>query len=84
MLDDWDWEVLPHPPYSPDLSLCDFFLFPKMKEPIRGQRFLDETAINCAAKSSLHDLDTQGVHDGIYGLLNRWQKCKDNSGDYIE
>jgi len=23
---------LPHPPYSPDLSPCDFFLFPKLKK----------------------------------------------------
>ena len=25
-LDDWDWEVLVHPPYSPDLSPCDYQL----------------------------------------------------------
>ena len=24
--------VLPHPTYSPDLALCDFFLFPKLKK----------------------------------------------------
>jgi hypothetical protein len=24
-------EVLPHPPYSPDLAPCDFFLFPRLK-----------------------------------------------------
>jgi len=23
--------VLPHPPYSPDLAPCDFYLFPKLK-----------------------------------------------------
>jgi hypothetical protein len=23
--------VIPHPPYSPDLAPCDFFLFPKIK-----------------------------------------------------
>ena len=22
-----DWEVLPHPPYSPDLATTDFYLF---------------------------------------------------------
>jgi hypothetical protein len=25
--------VIPHPPYSPDLAPCDFFLFQKMKLP---------------------------------------------------
>lgn len=26
--------VLPHPPYSPDLAPCDYFLFPKLKKPL--------------------------------------------------
>jgi histone-lysine N-methyltransferase SETMAR len=30
---------LPHPPYSPDLALADFFLFPKMKMQLKGRRF---------------------------------------------
>ena len=25
-------KVLNHPPYSPDLSPCDFFLFPRLKK----------------------------------------------------
>ena len=28
--------VLPHPPYSPDLAPCDFFLFPKLKAFLAG------------------------------------------------
>jgi hypothetical protein len=31
--------VIPHPPYSPDLAACDFFLFPKMKFKVKGRRF---------------------------------------------
>ena len=27
------------PPYSPDLSPCDFWLFPKLKSPLKGKRF---------------------------------------------
>ncbi len=29
------------PPYSPDIALCDFRLFPKLKMPLKGQRFED-------------------------------------------
>jgi len=25
------FELIPHPPYSPDLTPCDFFLFPNFK-----------------------------------------------------
>jgi len=28
--------LIPHPPYSPDLASCDFFLFPKMKLKLKG------------------------------------------------
>ena len=31
--------VLEQQPYSPDLAPCDFFLFPKLKEVIKGTRF---------------------------------------------
>ena len=31
--------VLQHPPYSPDLAPCDFFMFPKVKEVLKGSRF---------------------------------------------
>jgi histone-lysine N-methyltransferase SETMAR len=31
--------VIPHPPYSPDLTLCDFFLFQKIKLKQKGRWF---------------------------------------------
>jgi len=32
--------VLEHPPYSPDLTPCDFYLFPKIKSVLRGTHFV--------------------------------------------
>jgi hypothetical protein len=32
-------KCLPHPPYSPDLAPCDFFLFPNMKLKLKGRPF---------------------------------------------
>ena len=31
--------VFPQPPYSPDLSPCDFFLFPRLKNHLKGRHF---------------------------------------------
>lgn len=31
--------VLLQPPYSPDLTLCEFFLFPKLKSVLKGHYF---------------------------------------------
>ena len=32
-------KTLPRSPYSPDLAPCDFWLFPKLKEKLRGCRY---------------------------------------------
>jgi transposase len=31
--------VIPHPPYSPDLAPCEFFLYLKIKLKLKGRRF---------------------------------------------
>ncbi|KAJ4443292.1 hypothetical protein ANN_04960 [Periplaneta americana] len=35
----WQWEILEHPPYSPDKSPCDYDLFAKVKELLRGTQY---------------------------------------------
>jgi histone-lysine N-methyltransferase SETMAR len=37
---------LNHPPYSPDLSPPDSFLFPKIKSTLKGRRYKDMEGIN--------------------------------------
>ena len=32
-------KVLNHPPYSPDLSPCDFFLFPRLKQMLSRNKY---------------------------------------------
>ena len=32
-------QLMSHPPYSPDLAPCDFFLFPHVKKQLRGTRY---------------------------------------------
>jgi histone-lysine N-methyltransferase SETMAR len=36
-LTDNNMTVVPHPPYSPNLAPCEFFLFPKLKMKLKGQ-----------------------------------------------
>jgi len=33
------YELLPHPPYSPDLAPSDFYLFPLLKKHLRGRQY---------------------------------------------
>ena len=46
LLRHWRWDVLEHPPYSLDLSLCDYDLIPKLKAPLRGTDFEHEMTLS--------------------------------------
>jgi hypothetical protein len=48
-----DVSILPHPPYSPDLALCDFHLFPKMKEDLSGHQYASNEAVKRTIKTWL-------------------------------
>ena len=37
--------VLNHPPYSPDLSPCDFFLFPRLKKMLSGNKYTPRNSL---------------------------------------
>jgi len=41
------------PPYSPDLSLPDYFLFPKLKRKLKGLHFLGVAEIQEAVTDEL-------------------------------
>ncbi|UYV78187.1 hypothetical protein LAZ67_16000409 [Cordylochernes scorpioides] len=45
--------MMPQPPYSPDLAPCDFFLFPKLKRPVKGRRYATLDEIKTASKEEL-------------------------------
>jgi hypothetical protein len=45
--------VLEHSPYSPDLAPNDFFLFPKIKEILKGRHFDDINDIRSNTTATL-------------------------------
>ena len=51
------YELLPHPPYSPDLAPCDFFLFPNMKKWLGGKRFTSNEEVIAATKAHFAEFD---------------------------
>jgi histone-lysine N-methyltransferase SETMAR len=41
-----DWEILPHPPYSPDLAPSDYHLFCSLSNNLRGAEFPSSTTLS--------------------------------------
>ena len=52
--------VLDHPPYSPDLSPRDFWLFPRLKEMLAGHRFESRCGIGSAVYQCLQHIPKEG------------------------
>lgn len=78
------FELVDHPPYSPDLAPSDFFLFPKLKENIRGQIFPSDDDVMTAVKDWLEDQSPDFFLNGLQRLEHRWVKCIEVDGDYVE
>jgi len=83
-LRDLHYELLEHPPYSPDLDPSDFFLFPKLKLFLAGQRFSSNKEAIAAVEGYFADLMKNHYRDGIMALEYRWNKCISPKGDYVE
>ncbi|GFV39935.1 mariner Mos1 transposase [Trichonephila clavipes] len=71
LFDLWGWKGLYDPPYSPDLSPCDFDLIPKMKEPLRVIRFQTGPDIIAAVDRSIRTLNRTGAATSILRLPHR-------------
>ena len=67
---DLRYEILPHPPYSPNLAPSDYFLFPKMKNWLAGKRFSSEEEVIAATNEHFDEFDKNYFSEGIKSLKN--------------
>ena len=60
-------KTVPQPPYSPDLALCNFCLFPKL----RGCRYETIEETKEAVTNVIDTLTQEDVHGAFQKLLER-------------
>ena len=83
-LAEMNWTVLEHPPYSPNLSPCDYHMFGPLKEALGGQRFDDDVQVENFLRKWLQTSPPSFYDAGIKKLSIRWQKCVEKGGNYVE
>lgn len=76
--------VAPHPPYSPDLAPNDFFLFPRLKSTLKGQRFDTLEAVKQATTTELDSIPKSEFQRCMESWKTRLQQCIDRKGEYFE
>ena len=77
-------KTVPYPPYSPDLASCDFWLFPKLKEKLRGCRYETIEKLKEAVMKVIDMLTQEDFHGAFQKLLDWYNKCNAAEGDYFE
>ncbi|GFT52884.1 putative mariner transposase [Trichonephila clavipes] len=73
--------VSPRPPYSPDLSPCDFSLFPKSKNPLKGHHFGTLENIQTAVTDQLKAIPISEFHQYYEEWKKRLQRCVASEGN---
>ena len=76
--------TFPQPPYSPDLSPPDFFLFPKVKKALKGCHLDTIDNIKTTCMRLLKDIPVEDFQEAYNTWMSRWKKCIDAGGGYFE
>ena len=83
-IQDSNFHLVEHPPYSPDLAPSDFWLFRHLKKELRGQHFESPTCVRRAVENFLTSKNPDFYSNAFSELLTRWKKCVDRNGSYVE
>ena len=78
------WEVLPHPPYSPDLAPTDYCLFRSLQNFLNGKVFSNDEELKTDVGLFFDSKSVDFFVKGISDLPNRWRKVVQSNGDYID
>ncbi|XP_024100136.3 histone-lysine N-methyltransferase SETMAR isoform X3 [Pongo abelii] len=83
-LNELGYEVLPHPPYSPDLLPTNYHVFKHLNNFLQGKRFHNQQDAENAFQEFVKSRSTDFYATGINQLISRWQKCVDCNGSYFD
>jgi hypothetical protein len=72
------WELLSHPPYSPDLAPSDYHFFGPLKDHLRGHHYEDDEAVQETVGSWLRGGGTDFYRRGILAEMHN------RDGDFVE
>jgi histone-lysine N-methyltransferase SETMAR len=63
------WELLEHPPYSPDLAPSDFHLLGPLKHQLSGKRFVDNKDVKIEVRKWLRQQSKHFYAAGFDALV---------------
>ena len=80
----WVSQKFHHPPYSPDISLCDFYLFGRLKHYLQGKHFASEQTLRKKIRCFIHEIPKQEFAKVFENLTERLELCIASEGEYVK
>ena len=75
---------MPHPPYLPDLTPSDFFLFPHMKKVLKQKWFADVEEVKQKMSEALKGIKINESKSCFEQWEKHFNRCIASSGEYFE
>lgn len=80
---DLGWDVLQHPPYSPDLAPSDYHLFRALQNSLNGLILSDVDACKKHLDHFFANKSQEFYKRGIFQLPDRWRRVIQQNGAYL-
>jgi histone-lysine N-methyltransferase SETMAR len=78
-----DWEILPHPPYSPALAPSDYHLFRSLSNSLRGVSFNNDAGLQNWLDEFFTAKPADFFKRGIGNLPERCEAAVNNRAEHI-
>uniref|UniRef100_A0A0A9YM19 Mariner Mos1 transposase n=1 Tax=Lygus hesperus TaxID=30085 RepID=A0A0A9YM19_LYGHE len=75
---------LPHPPYSPDLAPCDFFLYPMIHKHFNERRLENLDSVKKETALALNNIPRNYFQACFEEWKTRFSRCITLNGKYVE
>lgn len=82
-LDSLGVEMLAHPPYSPDISPCDYHSFRSFEHFCSRKHFTNRKEVEDAVAEWIASRPTDFWRRGIEALRTRWERVVASHGEYL-
>ena len=82
-LSEFNWEILPHPPYSPDIAPSDYHLFRALQHFLVDKKFENIDILKNSLKNYFKEKQENFYRDGTMALPDKWEEVVQREGDYI-
>ncbi|XP_025155877.1 histone-lysine N-methyltransferase SETMAR-like [Harpegnathos saltator] len=77
------WDLLLHPPYSPDIVPSDYHLFRSLQKSLNNRKFTSFHNLQNYISSFFDEKPATFYEKGIQMLPDQWRKIVENNGNYL-